>query len=230
MGVKCSSTVVSDAPYHLPNGNVRAPIPLPSAETDRRGKVYVVWPDCRFRTGCSANDLVLSTSTDGLTWSAVRRVPIDPVTSGVDHFVPGLGVDPRSAGRSARLGLTYYFYPNAACTTATCQLNVGFVSSTNGGATWTRPTQLAGPMRLTWLPLTTQGYMFGDYISTSIVARSRLAIPVIEIARAPTGSTLHVDTFAASVHLRHGHAAAKQAGSRATAGARLRVPGTARSM
>jgi hypothetical protein len=127
--------LVSNAPYHLPNGNVRAPIPLPSAETDRRGKVYVVWADCRFRPGCGANDLVLSTSTDGLTWSAVQRVPIDPVTSGVDHFVPGLGVDRRSAGSSAHLGLTYYFYPDAACTTATCELDVGFVSSTNGGAT-----------------------------------------------------------------------------------------------
>ena len=39
-GATWSSTVlVSAAPYHLPNGNVRAPIPLPSAETDRRGKV-----------------------------------------------------------------------------------------------------------------------------------------------------------------------------------------------
>jgi hypothetical protein len=157
-------------------------------------------------------------------------MPLDPVASSVDHFVPGLGVDPRCAGRSAHLGLTYYFYPDAACTTATCQLDVGFVSSADGGATWTRPTKLAGPMRLTWLPLTSQGYMFGDYISTSIVARSRLAIPVIEIARAPTGSTLHVDTFAASVRLRHGHAAAEQTASRAAAGARLRVPGTARSM
>jgi BNR repeat-like domain len=230
-GASWSSTVlVSAAPYHLPNGNVRAPIPLPSAETDRRGKVYIVWADCRFRTGCSANDLVLSTSTDGLTWSAVQRVPIDPVTSGVDHFVPGLGVDRRSAGSSAHLGLTYYFYPNAACTTATCELDVGFVSSTDGGATWARPTQLAGPMRLTWLPLTSQGYMFGDYISTSIVTGSRKATPVIEVARAPSGSTLHVDTFAASVRLRRGHAAAEQGGSRAAAGSRSRVPGTVRSM
>lgn len=53
---------------------------------------------------------------------------------------------------------------------------------------------------------------------------------VIEVARAPTGSTLHVDTFAASVRLRRGHAATKQAGSRAAVGPRSRVPGTARSM
>src|SRR6266705_1531963 len=30
--------------------------PLPSAEIDRAGKVYVAWQDCRFESGCSAND------------------------------------------------------------------------------------------------------------------------------------------------------------------------------
>jgi BNR repeat-like domain len=230
-GASWSSTVlVSDAPYHRPNGNVRATIPLPSVETDRSGKVYVAWPDCRFRTGCTANDMVLTTSTDGLAWSAVRRVPIDPVSSSVDHFVAGLGVDPASAGGSARLGLAYYFYPDAACTTATCQLDVGFLSSANGGATWTRATQLAGPMNLTWLPLTTQGYMFGDYISTSIVAGAKDATTVIEIARRPTGSTFHVDTFAASVRLGHGDDAGEVAGSAAAAGARSRVAAPPRSM
>jgi hypothetical protein len=44
---------------------------------------------------------------------------------------------------------------------------VGFVSSKNGGANWSSPIQLAGPMSLTGLPLTNQGYMVGDYISTS---------------------------------------------------------------
>ncbi len=33
-------------------GNIRATIPLPSAETDRSGKVYLAWPDCRFESGC----------------------------------------------------------------------------------------------------------------------------------------------------------------------------------
>jgi hypothetical protein len=34
----------------------------------------------------------MSTSADGVTWSALRRIPIDPVGSGVDHFIPGLAV------------------------------------------------------------------------------------------------------------------------------------------
>jgi hypothetical protein len=40
-----------------------------------------------------------------------RVIPIDPVSSTVDHFIPGLAVDRRTAGGSAHLGLGYYFYP-----------------------------------------------------------------------------------------------------------------------
>jgi hypothetical protein len=65
----------------------------------------------------------------------VTRVPIDATTSGVDHFIPGIGVDKATSGATAKIGLYYYFYPNANCTASTCQLEVGFVSSTNGGGT-----------------------------------------------------------------------------------------------
>ncbi len=143
--------------------------PLPTAEIDGSGKVYVVWADCRFESGCTANDLVMSTSTNGTSWSAVTRIPIDAVGSGVDHFIPGLAVDKGTSGSSAHLGLAYYYYPVSNCSTSTCKLDVGFISSTNGGSSWSTATQLAGPMTLTWLPNTTQGYMVGDYISTSYV-------------------------------------------------------------
>jgi hypothetical protein len=150
------------------SGNLRTP-PLPSAEIDAAGKVYVVWSDCRFRSGCTTNDIVMSKSSDGKNWSAVTRVPIDGVNSGADHFIPGIAVDPATQGGSAHLGLTYYFYPNGSCGVSTCQLDVGFISSTDGGATWSTAKQLAGPMKLTGLPLTNQGYMVGDYMSTSIL-------------------------------------------------------------
>jgi hypothetical protein len=97
----------------------------------------------------------------------VKRVPIDPVGSGVGHFIPGLAVDRATSGAGAHLALTYYYYPNANCTTATCELTVGFSSSPDGGATWGSPTQLAGPMTLSQIAQTSQGPMVGDYISTS---------------------------------------------------------------
>jgi hypothetical protein len=67
-------------------------------------------------------------------------------------------------------------------------LDIGFVSSTNGGTSWSAATQLAGPMNLSWLPNTSQGRMFGDYISTS-VPNGGNAYPILAVATAPTGST-----------------------------------------
>jgi hypothetical protein len=170
---------------HKTAGGLRSG-PLPTAEIDAAGKVYVVWSDCRFRRGCKSNDLVLSTSTDGLAWTAPARIPIDATSSGADHFIPGLAVDKSTSGSTAHLGLTFYFYPDTACTAATCRLNVGFISSTDGGATWGAATQLQGPMTLSWLANTSQGRMVGDYISTSFAGG--LAHGVFAVANAPTGT------------------------------------------
>jgi hypothetical protein len=163
---------ISKVSFHPNSGGLRTS-PLPTAEIDAAGNAYVAWEDCRFEPKCTANDIVFSTSSDGVSWSAVQRVPIDPVGSGVDHFIPGLAVDPATPvtpgtpGSAAHLALTYYFYPDAACTLATCRLDVGFVSSPDGGVTWSASTQLAGPMSLTDIAATSQGPMVGDYISTS---------------------------------------------------------------
>jgi hypothetical protein len=169
-------------------GNIRSG-PLPSAEISGDGKIYVVWEDCRFRAGCpnagTPNDLVYVTSTNGTTWSAVQRIPIDPVTSTVDHFIPGVAVDRATSGANIHVAVTYYFYPSTSCTLATCQLNVGYISSTDGGSAWSVPTQLAGPMTMSWLPNTSQGRMVGDYISTSF-GSDGLAHPAIAAANAPT--------------------------------------------
>src|SRR6266852_9892766 len=137
---------VSEVDFRHPAGGIRAGIPLPSAEIDGSGKAYVVWSDCVFEPGCTASDLVLSTSTDGINWSPVTRIPLDPIGSGVDHFIPGLAVDRSTSDGSANLVVTFYFYPNANCTTTgttACQLDVGFSTSADGGATWTSNTQIA---------------------------------------------------------------------------------------
>lgn len=186
-GASWRATVqVSTISHHSVAGGLRES-PLPSAEIDAAGTAYVAWADCRFRSGCSSNDIVLSHSTSETTWAAPVRIPIDATTSTVDHFVPGLAVDRSTSGNTTRIGITYYYYPTASCTSSTCQLNVGFISSTNGGSSWSAPVQIAGPMTLSWLPNTSQGRMFGDYISTSILAGGN-AYPVIPVASAPTGT------------------------------------------
>src|SRR3954470_14869430 len=153
--------------------------PLPTAEVDRDGNVYVAWEDCRFRKNCTSNDMVFSSSADGVTWSAVKRVPIDSVTSGADHFIPGLAVDARTSGSGAHLALAYYFYPDATCTGG-CRLDVGYISSPDGGAHWGDARQLAGPMALTDIADTSQGRMVGDYISTSFNPAGA-AVPVFAV-------------------------------------------------
>jgi hypothetical protein len=168
---------ISSFSWHSVNGNMRS-LPIPTAEVDASGTVYVAWHDCRFRSGCSANDIVMSSSTNGTTWTPVTRIPIDPTNSGMDHFIPGLGVDPSATGH---LGLVYYFYPVANCTDTTCAPTVAFISSTDGGANWGTPRQLSGPYKNKGLPLTTSGYMFGDYNSVSFI--SGLAHTVYAIAK-----------------------------------------------
>ena len=103
-GASVQIATVSD---RAPAGGLRSDA-LPSAQVDAAGNVYVIWQDCRFRASCSSNDLVMSTTADGATWTAPARIPIDSTASTVDHFIPGLGVDPNTSGTSAHLALTYY--------------------------------------------------------------------------------------------------------------------------
>ncbi|MEU9208063.1 exo-alpha-sialidase [Streptomyces sp. NPDC048415] len=179
-----ATTLIANVSSHAVAGNLRDGEGLPSAEIDAAGKVYVAWQDCRFRSGCPANDIVYSTSTNGTSWSAVTRVPIDATTSGVDHFIPGIGVDHATSGATAKIGLYYYFYPTANCTASTCQLEVGYLTSANGGSTWSSPTTVAGPMSLSRIASSTQGSMVGDYISTSVVSGKSVA--VFAVGKAPT--------------------------------------------
>ncbi|HVO64522.1 MAG TPA: sialidase family protein [Terriglobales bacterium] len=185
-GASWSPTVkISSLTDHQVAGNLRSD-PLPASAIDGNGNVYVVWQDCRFRANCTSNDLIMSTSADGIKWTTPARIPIDSTTSGADHFIPGLGIDPATSGATAHLGLTYYFYPTAACgTSPACELEAGFISSQNGGRTWAAPTTLTIPMSLTWLPNTFSGVMVGDYIST-VFAKGK-ARPIFALANAPSG-------------------------------------------
>ncbi len=101
-------------------------------------------------------------------------------------------MDRTTSGNTAHVGLTYYFYPVSNCGSS-CQLDVGFISSTDGGATWGSATQLAGPMTLSWLANTSQGFMVGDYISTSF--SGGLAHGVFAVASANNGTVFDEAMF-----------------------------------
>ena len=186
-------TTIALIRHHTEAGNLRSPA-LPTAEIDGSGKVFVAWSDSRFERGGKANDIVFSSSSDGVTWSAVTRVPIDAINSQVDHFIPGLAVDKATSGGTAHLVLTFYFYPVSSCKQSTCQLDVGSISSVNGGATWGASTMVAGPMNVTWLANTSQGFMVADYISTSFNG-SGSAHGAFALANAPSGGVFDEAMF-----------------------------------
>jgi hypothetical protein len=185
---------VASIQSHIDAGGIRSG-PLPSAAVDGAGTVWVMWEDCRFRSACSTNDLVYSTSADGTHWSKVTRVPIDLTTSTVDHFIPGIGIDPATSGATAHVGIHYYFYSKSSCSKSTCQLFVGYISSHSGGTTWHTPTKLAGPMSLNWLPNSQNGLMVGDYIATAF--SNGVPHGVFAVASAKSGTTFNESMFTA---------------------------------
>jgi len=159
--------------------------PLPSAEVDGAGTIYVAWADCTRRAACAGNDLLVVRSVDGVAWSAPVRVP----TGAPDAELPGL-----AATGSGRIGLAYYVLRGQS-------LDVAFVSSTDGGAHWTRPQRLSSrPVPLAWIVRTSQGSMVGDYISTSFAGRR--AVPVFALGFRPRGRTLRESIFSTSIPLR----------------------------
>jgi hypothetical protein len=157
--------------------------PLPSAEVGADGTVALVWPDC-VRRGCSGeNDLLFSKSSDGINWTPPAVIPLG---SG-NHVLPGLAADPTRPGR---LALAYY-------TEAGRRLNVGFVSSRDGGTTWTRPLRLS-PEGMPFNRIAQSGgAMVGDYISTSF-ANGR-AVAVFTLAQSPFRGRLRQATYASSI-------------------------------
>ena len=177
---------------------LRAP-PFVSAETAADGTIWAAWSDCRFQTDCDANDVVISSSRDGVHWTAPARVPAGSVTSGIARVVPGLGVDPASSGARTRLGIVYYSVPAlGGCGYATCALaDAFFVGSVNAGRTWTRPVRLTPrSMPLDWIADGGIGNLLGDYLSTSWVGGR--PIPVFSLASPPVLTDRRQAIFAAT--------------------------------
>lgn len=181
-------TVAAPMHWHETTGGVAVEGAKPSVRVDGQGTIYAVWSDCRFRQSCRSNDLVISTSTDGLVWSPVQRIPIDAVSTEADHFLPGLGVDPTTAGPSARIGVVFYYYLHASCATPCRELTAGFISSSNGGGTWGKAIALTPSFNPAYAARAHADYFLGDYFSTVFV--SGRPVTVIAYAKPPSGGLL----------------------------------------
>ena len=170
-------TVVSDVQTRTMRG-LRL-FPLPSADIDPTGRVWATWHDCRFSAGCSQNGVVVSTSTDGLTWTSPSAV-----TSGRNAMLPAIGIHPVS-GRAA---FVYYVVGSRG-------IDAELVEVGPNGQRLGPPRLLsAQTMRVEWMPNTTSGRMLADYLSVHYAGTRPLAVWIL--ASEPVGSTLRQAVYA----------------------------------
>lgn len=169
---------------------LRAPS-LPTAAVDSSGRIYVAWADCAFRPGCDGNTIVLTTSMDGSTWSALTRIP----GTGFDSFIPGIAADPTVPGKIA---IVTYVRTSSSCSAARCSFGVSVTKSRDAGATWSKPQRLdAVPPRYAWLA-NAGGQFVGDYVGATYAGRR--FVPVFALASKPLANgTLREYMLAASI-------------------------------
>jgi hypothetical protein len=161
-----------------PASPFRAP-PIPAADVDGAGRVVVVWQDCRFRSNCQGNDVVVSRSSDGTTWSQPARVTRDS-----NAVLPTIGVEPGTG----RLAIAYYaIRPDG--------VDAELVTSQDGSS-WSAPQRLnPRRMALAWMPATTLGRMLADYIGVTW-SRGRPLV-VYALASQPRNGKLRQAIYAA---------------------------------
>ena len=157
--------------------------PLPSADVDPSGRLWVTWHDCRFTSECASNSVTVSTSVDGRTWTAPARV-----TSGRNAFLPAIGIHPTTG----RLAAAYHVVrPGGG-------IDVELVEFAGGGG---RPSAVSAPRRLSaqtmrreWMPDTVSGRMLADYISVHYAGSRPLVAWVL--ASEPAGGELRQAVYA----------------------------------
>ncbi len=154
--------------------------PLPSADVDPSGRVWITWHDCRFSSGCAQNSVVVATSADGRSWSPPTRV-----TTGRNAFLPAIGIHPRSG----RVAIVYHVVRPGG-------IDVELVESRRGTPTvFATPRRLsAQTMRPEWSPNTVSGRMLADYISVHYAGDRPLAVWIL--ASEPVGQSLRQAVYA----------------------------------
>jgi hypothetical protein len=164
---------------------------LPAAAIDpSTGKMYVVWQDTRFNPS-GLNDIVLSTSANGQTWTAPQVV--NPRVAGLDRFTPAV------AAAGGTVSITYR--TRAANGTAPT-VTEDFIASTDGGKTFGYEHQVGPPTVLQYAAVSDEEpppvAFLGDYMG--LAATRREVELAWNVATRPNVAELyHQTTWAATV-------------------------------
>lgn len=155
--------------------------PLPSADVDPSGRVWVAWHDCGFSPGCEANSAAVATSADGgRTWTAPAAV-----TSGRNAMLPAIGIHPTTG----RVAVAYHVVRSGG------GIDVELVEIGPDRRRLAPPRRLSSQtMQPEWLPDTTSGRMLADYISVHYAGARPLVVWVL--ASEPVGSSLRQSVYA----------------------------------
>ena len=132
---------------------VRAGTSIPDLAVDPvSGRIYAVWADGRF-SGGTTTDVVLSSSTDGRTWTAPVKVNQTPVPAAA--FNPAVAVS-----SDGTVGVLYYDF-RANDPADGLPTSVFLAHSHDAGVSW-EEQQLGGPFDMENAPVA-RGYFLGDY-------------------------------------------------------------------
>jgi hypothetical protein len=182
----------SFAPEKLRGGDIA------SVGVDAAGTLYAVWYDCRFRTGCTGNDIVLSRSPAVGGWTPPTRIALPAASAAADFVLPAVAVDTTRSSIRARIALAYYTLSAHDCTGAGCELRAGLATSLDGGRRW-KAEAVGDGMPLEWLAPTSIGRMVGDYVAAVFAAQR--AVGIFSLASSPSGGRLDQAIAAVSVPL-----------------------------
>ncbi len=150
---------VTVAPMRSAPPGHRAP-DIPTADVDASGRIWVAWHGCTARASCDGNDVLVSSSPDGVTWAPPARA-----TTARNASIPAI-----AAGPGGRVGVLYYVRGAGG-------MDAEFAESRNGGTVFGQPQRLnALTMPIEWLPETSGGRMLADYVSLSYAGGRPLAL------------------------------------------------------
>jgi hypothetical protein len=151
-------------------------------------KMYAVWTDSRYRSP-GENDILMSTSTNGLVWSSPRRVNVDKVTSDTNHTTPDVAAD------NGKVFVSYRTRDHESSGN-TRLINFVLASSFDGGSTFA--VRAIGPQSdITYAATTDGGFAYPGHYSGSAAANGRL-YTAWAVSGARGAQTTHQSVYAAT--------------------------------